>query len=160
HPSMPELPKHTGKVLHDASIVTVTFAGDTYASNLESFGDAIGQTEWWKAVNDEYGVGPATGGGHVSIVDPAPDQITDTEIRKWTADKVTDGTLPVPTDQTIFALYYPSTTTITLDIGGSGTSCFDFGAYHYFAPVTTADGKINVPYAVMPRCPGGLDTLT
>jgi len=161
HPSMPEIPKHGGSVLHDPVIVTVTFPGDPLEGYLQTFDDAIGQTPWWTAANGEYGVGAATGGAHVVLTEPAPDTITDSGIRQWLAAKVVDGTLPEPTDQTIFALYYPSSTTITLDVAGGGVSCNDFGAYHFNTNVTTATNtKVNTAYAVMPRCGGGQEELT
>src|SRR5262245_15322884 len=41
HPSMPQLDKNSGVVLHDPVIVTVTWQGDALKDYLETFDDAI-----------------------------------------------------------------------------------------------------------------------
>ncbi|WP_410965939.1 hypothetical protein, partial [Salmonella sp. SAL4438] len=76
-------------------------------ADLQTFGDTIGSFSWWSTVNSEYGVGPAKGGGHVAIPDAPPAEMSDEEVQKWISDRINDGTLPAPTTQTIYALYYP-----------------------------------------------------
>jgi hypothetical protein len=60
---------------------------------------------------------------------------------------------PAPTPDTIYAIFVPPVTEVTLQ---GGTSCFNFGAYHNSTRMS--DGT-KIAYAVMPRC-GGLDDLT
>lgn len=152
HPGFPEMVNEGGVTLHDPVIVTVTWPNDPMESFVQTFDDTIGGTAWWAATTSEYGVGPATAGGHVSIVDAAPAAMTSTEVEQWILDRVADNTLPKPTDQTIYALYFPDTTTITLEGPGGGPSCAAFGAYHGFVTDTIDSASMQYQYAVVPRC--------
>lgn len=158
HPSMPEMTNHGGKVLSAPVLVTVTFAGDPLEQTIQTFDDAIGGLSWWSTTMGEYGIAPATSGGHVVVADPAPSTISDGEIQKWILAGIADATLPAPTDQTIYLLYYPETTTITIP-GGQGVSCQSFGGYHSWLYLSGDGGKQPIQYAVLPRC-GSLDSLT
>jgi hypothetical protein len=160
HPSMPVMPDHGGAVLHDPVIVTVTYDGDPERDFLETFGDTIGATDWWKAVHDEYGVGPGSSGGHVHLAEAAPTVIKDSEIQQWLAQRIGDATLPAPTDQSIYVLFYPAETTITLDMPGGGDSCQSFGGYHNSTVVNVGGTDIPVAYAVIPRCDNSEPSLT
>jgi hypothetical protein len=161
HPSMPQMPNHGGGALHDPLLVTVTWAGDDLQPKLETFGDTLGSLAWWDAVRAEYGVHAAKGGGHVVIQDEPAATLSDSDVRAWLAAKVADATLPAPTDQTIYMLYFPVSTTISLDPQqGGGTSCQDFGGYHDSTWVKDANGQqVEVAYAVLPRC-GDIDSMT
>jgi hypothetical protein len=76
----------------------------------------------------------------------------DNDIQTLIQTMVSSGKLPAPTDQTLYALYFPANVTITLD---DATSCKEFGAYHNEVSVTPEGGSaITVSYAVMPRCGG------
>ena len=119
HPSMPQIPRNGGPVLHDPSIVTVTFAGDAMEAKLQAFGDQVGSLGWWSTVHVGYGVGPATSAGHVVVPTAPPATMSDTQVQAWVAARIGDGTLPAPTDQSIYMLYYPQATTITIDDGGA-----------------------------------------
>ncbi len=159
HPSMPVMPNHGGGVLSDPVIVTVTFPNDTLVDAIEAFGDAIGELTWWSTVNGEYGVGPAKGGGHVRVPDAPPAAMSDGDVEAWLQAKITDGTLPAPTTQTIYALYFPASTTITLSGLGGGDSCQAFLGYHSAIEASFGGGHVTTQYAVVNRC-GGFDQLT
>jgi hypothetical protein len=160
HPAMPVMPNHGGAVLHDPVLVTVTWAGDELEQTLQTFDDTIGTLAWWPAIHAQYGINPSKGGGHVVVQDPAPADLSDADIQQWLVDHVTDKTLPAPTDQTVYVLYYPGLTTITLDPSqGGGQSCTSFGGYHESLTVTGPSGPVEVAYAVLPRC-GPQDELT
>lgn len=156
HPGMPVIPDHGGPVLTAPVIVTVTFPNDALEADVQKFDDAIGGLSWWSTVHTEYGIGAAKGGGHVSIPDAPPASMTDADVQQWIADRVADGTLPAPTDQTIYALYYPDTTTITLD---GSQSCQAFLGYHDSTFVAFQGQNVEVQYAVINRC-GDLGQLT
>jgi hypothetical protein len=159
HPGMPQIPNNGGAVLHDPVLVTVTFPNDPLKADLEAFGDVIGSLSWWPTVNAEYGVGPATSGGHVVIPDPPPAQMSDADVEAFLQAKITDGTLPAPTDQTIYVLYYPPSTVISLG-GGGGDSCGAYLGYHSGISADVGGGHlVPTAYAVVARC-GGLDTVT
>ncbi len=162
HPSMPQIPKNGGPVLHDPSFVTVTFPGDAFEGKLQDFGDQVGGLQWWSTVHAGYGVGAGVSAGHVSIPEAPPATMTDADVQAWLTAKIGDGTMPAPTDQSIYLLYYPQATTITLD-DGSGTpaaSCQVFLGYHSTFDVTAGGRTVPVAYAVINRCRGDLDEIT
>jgi hypothetical protein len=68
-------------------------------------------------------------------------------------DHIFSGELPAPDAQTLYVLYFPAGTTITMD---GMTSCSSFGAYHYSADLTPLGSTIPIEtaYAVEPRCSG------
>jgi len=161
HPGMPLIPRNGGPVLHDPSVVTVTFAGDAMEAKLQAFGDQVGGLQWWSTVHAGYGVGPATSAGHVTIPVGPPAKMTDVEVQAWVRARIADGTLPAPTDQSIYLLYYPQTTTITFDdSSGSAASCQVFLGYHSTFDVSSAGRTVPVAYAVINRCRGDLDEVT
>lgn len=145
-----------GPVLKNFSVIPVFYANDPLQAQVEQFLKALPSTPYWEATTKEYGATTFTVGDSIVIADPAPSKIDDTEIQTWLGAQ-TDGThmgWPSSNDQTLFALFYPQSTSITLD----GTpSCQGFGAYHNSA---VSAGVADFPYAIMPRCGGGLDTLT
>jgi hypothetical protein len=63
----------------------------------------------------------------------------------WLQQKLTLGTFGPISGDTLYALYYPKSTTIRLE---GDRSCEAFGGYHYETMVDTT----KVAYAVMPRC--------
>ncbi len=156
-----------GALLTSMKVVTVTFASDSAQTitQLQTFGDTIGQTPWWTATTSEYCVmpkgspciGPATSGGHVVLQEAAPTNLVDTEdgnnssLAAFIQDHVTSGLFPRPDDQTIFVLYFPSTTTISFQ---GMKSCANFGAYHFSTPIMPSGGSkaVETAYAVEPRC--------
>ena len=42
HPSMPQIPRNGGDVLHDPSVVTVTFPDDPLEDKIDAFADQVG----------------------------------------------------------------------------------------------------------------------
>ena len=161
HPSMPQIPRNGGAVLHDPLIVSITFAGDAWAPQIQAFGEQVGSLDWWTTVHAGYGVGPARSAGHVAIPAAAPASISDGDVERWVAARIGDGTLPAPTDQTIYTIYYPQTTTVTLpDVGGAAASCQVFLGYHSTFNLTYGGQIVPVVYAVINRCSADLDQLT
>ena len=160
HPSMPQIPNNGGAVLKAPVIITVTFPGDPLQDKEQQFDAEVGGLKWWSTVHDSYGVGPATSGGNVLIADAAPATMTASELETWLQDRITDGTLPAPTDQTIYALYFQSSTTVTFDPNqGGGSLCQEFLGYHSSINATTPTGLIPAAYAVIGQC-GDIDNVT
>ena len=126
HPAIPLADYNGGRVLVAPKIVTVTFTGDTLKARLEAFGDVITTTPWWDAVIDGYCagascIGHGTAGGHAVLPAAAP-SYTDAQggpstLQDMLQARVTDGTLPVPTNESIYVLYLPATTTVSMDAG-------------------------------------------
>ncbi len=174
HQPLPQVDYHGGRVLDAMKIVTVTFASDdqTLVGRLNTFGDTITSTPWWKETTSEYCaqpkgtpcVGPGTGGGHVSITEAPAAAYTDSSstdpstIKDLIKAKVADKTFPDPTDNTLYALYFPKGVNVTLD---GSQSCNSFGAYHNTVSLTNAKNElVVVAYAIMPRCGGEATTTT
>lgn len=89
-----------GPVLATPVIVTVTWSGDPQAATWAAYDDAIGGSTYWHAINGEYGVGPATGGGHVSITTPAPSSMSDQDLDVLVSTNVGNGMWPASTAST------------------------------------------------------------
>ena len=71
-PSVAQLVNHGGPILKNPVVVSVTWSDDPNVATLESVGDTIGASSYWKDVVGEYGVGPATSGraNHVHLTTP------------------------------------------------------------------------------------------
>ena len=143
------------------TIISVTFPSDTLADQLQDFSASVGCTDYWHAITADYGVGEAVAGPPVALTEKAPTTIDDSAISKWLAAKVDskDPQFPKPAADTIYALWYPESTTITLE-GSQSCSEARAAGYNVEKP---ADGTPSL-HAAMPRCPqqGGtiIDGLT
>jgi hypothetical protein len=160
HPPAPTVIDFGGKVLTAPKIVPIYFSNDTAAmkASINDFTSKVGATAYWAATTAEYGVGPATALPGIEIAGNAPTTLTDAQIQSFIATQLQNNpAFPQPDDQTLYAVYYPKGTKITLQ---GDSSCSSFGGYH----AEFDFGNKAVPYAVMPRCtyPGEteLDTLT
>ena len=148
-------------------VITVTFPGDTLASELDQFGASLTSSAYWKAVSTGYcesastciGDGPT--GTSVALTTAAGASYTDSSqggastLQTYLQGLISSNKVPAPDANTIYALYFPASTTITLD---GATSCQVFGGYHNS---TTVNGQ-TVVYAVIPECApqgGGLSLL-
>jgi hypothetical protein len=155
-PTPPQVADFGGPVLASPKFVPVFFPGDdpTTVGQIEDFVNRVGQTSYWTAIVTEYGVGPGVGAPPVDLTETAPTTIDDSAIQTWLAGKLDGGDplWPVADANTVYALHYPTGTTVTFQGGptGTSTSCTDFGGYH--SNITLQNG-MNVAYAVIPRCP-------
>lgn len=156
-----------GALLTSMKVVTITFSSDdaTLVSHLQTFGDTITQTPWWKAATSEYCVmpmgtpciGQGSTGGHVVLTEAPPALLLDTTggagstLVQFIQDHVNSGLFPDPDPQLIYMMHFPGGTTIKFD----GTpSCSSWGAYHESAAITPKAGgaPVETAYAVEPRC--------
>ena len=159
----PAFPVDTATVMNNGGavqalpkIVTITWSDDVAAdvARYEAFGDSIGASNYWHAINSEYGVGRAVGGTHIHIPGPAPAAITDQQLDDLVSKNagVTAG-WPAPTPNTLYAVYMSPTTTSFM-LGGSEACGSGVGGYHTEttqgdAGLSAADGIV---YAIMPHC--------
>jgi len=153
-PDLAQLVDKGGGPLTNPIVVTVTYPGDVNADSYEKFGDKIGTSDYWKQITAEYGVAPATSGttNHVRNTDALPAAMTDAEVDGYVADHVENFTKygwPAATDQSIYVLYIPKTTAISLR--GSEACASGVGGYH---SVTSASG-MSVAYAIVLQCSFG-----
>ena len=152
-PTFPEVQSRGGPVIKDPKVVAIVFANDPFASKITDFTSKIATSAYWKGVGLEYGVGPITAMPTVTIAveEPAPATITSGQIETWLKAKLAGPTpaFGTPDASTLYAIYYPSGTTITMDgAGEQGQSCAGYGGYHFEIDA----GGTQVGYAVLPRC--------
>jgi len=173
-----------GPTLDKVQLITITFDGYAYRDTVEGFGDWLVGSDWLNTVGEDYGVGQGEHYAKVHLSDPAPGSITDSQVQFALAAYIDTGVLPMPagvaadtdggspeadggspdTDggsatadpltEPLYAIYFPSSSTITFD-GNQGTSCQDFGGYHSFFNYH----GVNVSYAVLPTCEIGSYTV-
>jgi hypothetical protein len=166
-----------GPIISAPRVVTVTYGADGDPSAdperafLEAFDDVITTTPWWDAVRAGYCdgsappkcVGRGSSGGHVHLADtPAAsydDAPTGGTLRTLLQGYITNGVLALPDADTIYVLFLPSTTTLTVD--GFAVSCKKFLAYHASFDATLPEGgTATVPYVVVARCSASEAALT
>jgi len=154
HYPMPLMIDEGGSVIAAPKIVTVTFTGNPDVAALQAFDDQFVEgTPWWTAVTAGYKIGAATAGGHYILPDTVSNTSLDDDqgqVGTIVTEAITSGALPTPDANTIFVLYFPSTTTITIQ---GGQNCTSFGAYHNAVDLTTDGGTVPVVYAVIANCP-------
>jgi hypothetical protein len=149
-PPEPQIPFLGGPILVNPNLVTVTFKGYPYEQQVQAFGDWVVGSQWFAAVGRDYGVGPsAVHLQKVVIADPPALILARADVAQLLASRILDGTLPAPVPGLLYAVYFPSHVTLTLE--GSSTSCLDFGGYH--GEGATQQG-VRFPFAAMPTCVG------
>jgi hypothetical protein len=143
-----------GSVLAAPVIVSITWSSDPDAPTLDAFGDAIGGSSYWHAINSEYGVGPATSGAanHVSITTPPPAGMADSDLDALV--EANAGTSwPAFTPNTIYTIYMPEGMALYLggepDAGGMDACSQGIGGYHIESMTH------NYVYAIVPHCSTG-----
>lgn len=139
-----------GPTLANPVFVTMTFDGDDLRDPLEDFVDSIGCSSYWNAVVPDYGINQGYATTPVHLTDKVPDTIDDTQIGLFIRQKILTKQIPdAVQNQTLYIIYYPDTTDITLQ---GSHSCQSFAGYHN--EIGMADGR-TIPYAVLPRCNSG-----
>jgi len=154
--SPPQVVSSGGRVLVSPRVIPITYDGYEYRDEAEDFVASFGCTAWWRAIANEYGVFDAYGGTPIHLSEAPPDVITDHQIETFLRKNITAKTpgWELPTRDSIYAIYYPSSTTIRLS---TEESCTSFGGYH--KSFNLADGT-SVAYAVMPDCYGDFDAIS
>jgi hypothetical protein len=164
HYPLPMMKNLGGSVLSAPEIVTVTFKGNANRDTERAFDDSIVTTSWWTTVTDGWNIGPGKGGVYAELDDTVSGKTLDdqNDLQPMIASWIASGALPPPTANTVYAIYFPASTTITLQ----GTpSCQGFGGYHNAVAYLAGDagpdaGGPKVAYAVLPDCGGGLTVTT
>ncbi len=154
HGNVPQVVSLGGPVLANPVVVPIFFANDdTTQAQIEQMLNALHGSSYWHDIGAEYGVGDLTVAP--TIVTTATVPTTDTELEAFIADQL-DGThtdFGTLDPNAIYSVFLPSGAVLQTDFG---QSCQAFGAYH--SETSNAVGKIT--YALMPRCQGGIDSLT
>ena len=133
HEPWPVVKSQGGPVLKNPTLVAVVPQNHTYASELQSFGQAIPTTTWWSALSAEYDLGTMKA---VTFAGASITGATDeASLVAYLQDAVTAGSIPGPDGHTVYLLFVPSAATI------AGEPCASFGGYHDTFP--TMDGSGN-----------------
>ncbi len=139
-----------GIVLSAVEVTTIDYQGYELDQDLQNYAGWIVGSYWLSVVGESYGVGRGTYVQHYTIPSTAPTMMTESDIETEIESLLgANGPLPPPDSNSLYIIYFPSTTTIT---GGTGTSCIDYGGYHS----EDFSGTYDIPYAVIPTC--GSDT--
>jgi hypothetical protein len=149
--ALPQVLNLGGPTLDHATLVSVTYADDPLADEVEDFVASVGCSNYWSQTTAEYGIGEAVAGPPVRLAEAAPAMIDDSKISAWLVQKIESGDpqFAKPAPQTVYIVFFPETSVIT-EKAFQMTSCKDFGGYHYETQLS--DGS-PVAYAVIPRCP-------
>jgi hypothetical protein len=167
HPSMPQVTSLGGPTLAKPVIVPVFFPGFAFRTEMLDFAKKLGPSAYWKAISSEYGVGAVTVVDAIDIPDDPGPMVYDDDIQTWLESRF-DGTHPEwgnkPLDGAIYTLFYPTTTTISMnppgfDAGvsdsgrprGTNQSCRSFLGYHANRQIGGFGGT-QISYAVIPQC--------
>ena len=104
------------------------------------------------------GTGQRIGRGNLvgtRTLTPVPaGNVTDSQIQATLDQAFSNGTLPQPDANTIYAIHFPRSVTITLD---GSRSCSAFGGYHFATAETT---RHNAYYIVIPDCGNSFRSFT
>ncbi len=147
-PDVAQVTNHGGAILSAAKIVTVTWAADPNQADLETFGDELGASSYWKTTVGEYGAGTAASGpaNHVRIGTAPPTTMADTDFETFVSQQVSGAPTsgwPAYDPQTLYVLYVPATTLITSD---GADLCTTRGSLHDDIPV---GNDPHVPFVVV-----------
>jgi hypothetical protein len=150
-PTFPTVRNRGGKVIAQPHVVPIVFSGDPNTDRIGDFTKRMGGSQYWAGMTQEYGVGAITA-EDVAVVDSgAPASVTSDDIEQWLAQAVQQ-----PDPNTLYAVYFPMGTSVTLTLGGeSSESCKVFAGYHSEFTV----GGAKFAYAALPVCTN-FDDLT
>jgi hypothetical protein len=172
HPAFPQLVNAAGNLVIDTpKAFLVFYPGYTFETQLKDFAKNLGAQSYWSDAVSEYGVGPMAYADTDFIEltgETAPATITSTDIETFVSTKLKSGTWGTPDPKTIYTIFYPSTTKITMSGGGpfgSSASCTSFGGYHSDVTVSIGATTQNYPFAILPTCAKfgnltGIDAVT
>jgi hypothetical protein len=156
HAPYPQIPTGGGPTLASATVVTVSFAGDSQSAALAAFVEWISQSGWLGRVLSEYGALGVAHGADVGLTDGAPPSLTDGDVQTLLAARIADGTIPGgPASPApgaggapyLYVLFVPDGTSVS---NANGDACGPNPGNGYHAAMSGAAGA--VPYVVLPTC--------
>ena len=153
HDPLPTLRRGQDRVLRAPRLVTVTWSGHEFQSDVEAFDDFLPGSRWLLAVAGQYGVGAASN-QNVRLEGPPPAALDQDSTGAALAALIGEGAVPPPEDGTLYVLYF-SAATWFFDDGGT-MAC---EANLRFARGVAAFGP-GVPWVAVFDCFGELDDVT
>lgn len=152
HAPMPMVFPHTGTVLSDLQLVTLTYSDHDASAALAAFGDALVASDWYRTIASEYGM---AGAQHVQQVSlgPAPERTEPALIEAQILALLTERPEVVhPTavnNQVLYLLYVPRSVARSAALDG-------VSGYHEML----AWNGMQFPVAVVFEDDAGLPSLT
>ncbi|MGO8999771.1 MAG: hypothetical protein ACLQVI_41120 [Polyangiaceae bacterium] len=177
HGPLPTVAYSGGGILEAPQIITFTFSTTPAIPTLQAYGQTITRSPWFAEVTKDYCVNdggtcitPGELGLSVEMDASAASLYVDTFgqgtaptgvdldsfINDQIASAVAANVIPAPGPNSLYAFYFPPSSTISFgppQSGGQNESCVAFGGYHY--DMTYKDGHTPIVYAIMPDCPTG-----
>src|SRR5207237_463361 len=103
-PGAPQVVTEGGPVLTAPVFVPIFFSNDdpTTVTSIADFDARVGATDYWKAISQEYGVGPASSVAPVMLAETAIGTMTDEHIQDWLSDRIHRGLIPGPTANSLY----------------------------------------------------------
>jgi hypothetical protein len=153
HPAMPRVISLGGPVMTAPKIVEITFQGDSLQAEIDTFMEQLaGATAYWEGATAEYGVGPLADVTSVTLAEKPAAQLADPDVQVWLKEKILMNQVPQADANTIYLVYYPASTVVTMGGGAlcGMTGANDFQGYH--DDFAISPGKY-VTYAIAGRCP-------
>lgn len=145
--TFPQVLSRGGPIIKTPRVQPIFFAGDGNVARIDAFGKVLARDPYWSTAAVEYGVGAITQLPPI-VITPAPSRDLDsTELERWLATKLSDGTLGAPDPGTLYAVFLADGTTLTENATGA-KSCQSFAGYHYELDVR----GVSVGYALIPDC--------
>jgi hypothetical protein len=146
-------------VLNDVQLVTITFTGYTFQSQVQDFGAYLVGSSWFSTIGADYGVGTGSQiATYVSNNWNAAQEIaiTDTDIEVWLEGAILSNEVPAPSStnaQLVYIMYFPPG--IEVDNSDFGVSCGTFDGYHSQFEASVLPGVQPFSYAVIVDCEEG-----
>ncbi|HSO35478.1 MAG TPA: hypothetical protein VLT33_23275, partial [Labilithrix sp.] len=146
HAPLPSVTNQHGRVFAQAELVTVTFPRYPYEARVKAFGDWVVGSSWLHGVCPEYGCGAKS---HQSrtLAEEAPPAISPATLETMLVRLVDAGALPAPSDDTLFLVYFPAQTVMSILHQGP-TGCDSGSAFHGSVRI----GARLVPYTGVADC--------
>ncbi len=164
HAPFPSVTYQGAPILTAPYVVSITFKSDALAADLDAFGQSVASSAWWNTIRaglcESDGttcVGDGPAGTSVVLTTAAKSTYTDSQIQTFLAGLISAGTVPAPTANTIYTIYFPSTTTIS---AFNLKSCDTLDAYHYVMSVAQKPVYYSVVVECAPYNPPGIPPIT
>ena len=152
-PLLPQVPTAGGPVIAHPQLVSITWASDfVLAPDLEAFDRWVLQSSFWAPLV-EYGIGAGSVVATWHVPTDPPAMMTELDVQNFLQTAITNASVPAPTPNTIYSMYFPPNVTIT---GSEGTSCVSYGGFH---DAMTLPGGQRVYFVVNARCPTSTNLL-
>jgi len=152
HTQLPLLDMHTGAILKNVQLVTLTYSDYPDTANVEAFGDYVVTSPWFTQVTSEYGVGAGTHAAKFHMGPTPTTMLAIADVETQIKTLIMNSSVPQPPatgNEYLYMIYIPHAATKGPDLTG-------FFGYH---SMITVNG-INVPYAVILDDGSGTDTTT